>query len=258
LWEYPLAYWMEAEGYDVTYVSGVDTHRDTADHLRAAGFLSVGHDEYYTMAMYDGLRAAIARGLSVAFFSGNVCCGLVEMRASGGGVPDRVLARVDRFGRSSPDELRWFPEAKRLRQTAPSESLLIGARTSVPASGSGAFTCVAPDHWVFEGTGMRHGDGIPGLVGWEPHSEPADIPGLEVVAAGPTTSHHGDGRYTATVYPGPHGNVVFNASSCWWSHGLAEPPGHVRPATYAEVPRGPDARAQRITRNVLERMRARR
>jgi hypothetical protein len=41
----------------------------------------------------------------------------------------------------------------------------------------------------------------------------------------------------------------------WWSHGLAEPPGYVRP-TYTDVPRGPDARARRITRNVLERMRA--
>jgi len=258
LWEYPLAYWMESQGYDVTYVSGVDTHRDTADHLRAAGFLSVGHDEYYTMAMYDGLRAAIARGLSVAFFSGNVCCGLVELHPSASGIPDRVVSRVDRFGGSSPDELRWFPEAARLRQSAPSESLLVGARTSVPATGAGAFTCVAPDHWVFAGTGMRHGDGIPGLVGWEPHAEPADLPGLEVIAAGPTRSHHGAGRYTATVYPGPHGNVVFNASSCWWSHGLAEPPGYVRPSTYADVPQGPDARAQRITANVLARMRARR
>lgn len=253
LWELPLAYWMESQGYDVTYVSGLDTHRDPADHLRAAGFLSVGHDEYYTMAMYDGLRAAIARGLSVGFFSGNVCCALIEIDAGA-----RVLSRVDRFGRSSPDELRWFPEMARLRQTAPNESLLVGARTSVPATGSAAFTCVAPDHWVFAGTGMRHGDGIPGLVGWEPHAEPADIPGLEIVAAGPTRSHHGEGRYTATVYPGPHGNVVFNASSCWWSHGLAEPPGHVRLTSYPDVPQGPDPRAQRITANVLERMRTRR
>ena len=103
---------------------------------------------------------------------------------------------------------------------------------------------------------MKQGDGIPGLVGWEYHGEPADIPGLEVVATGPTQSHHGTGVYTATVYPGPRGNFVFNASSCWWSHGLAEPPGHVRPATYAAMPEGPDPRAQRITANVLERMRS--
>ena len=61
------------------------------------------------------------------------------------------------------------------------------------------------------------------------------------------------GTYTATVYPGPHGNIVFNASTCWWADGLSEPPGYVRPKVYTE-PKGPDARLQRITANVLARM----
>jgi hypothetical protein len=255
LWEFPLAYWMEAQGYDVTYVSALDTHRDADGLARAKGFLSVGHDEYYTMAMFTGLKRQIAAGLDVAFFSGNVCCGLVGVRASDGGEPDRVVSRLDRFGGTHAAEFAYFPEARRLAQSAPSESALVGARTPVPATGSGAWTCAAPEHWLFAGTGMRRGDGIPGLVGWEYHGEPADIPGLEIVATGPTRSHHGEGVYTATVYPGPRGNFVFNASSCWWSHGVAEPPGYVRPERYQAVPQGPDPRAQRITANVLERMR---
>ena len=28
LWEFPLAYWMEQHGYDVTYISNLDTHSD--------------------------------------------------------------------------------------------------------------------------------------------------------------------------------------------------------------------------------------
>jgi hypothetical protein len=48
LWEFPLAFWLEAHGYDVTYVSGIDTHADPDGLLRAKGFLSVGHDEYWT------------------------------------------------------------------------------------------------------------------------------------------------------------------------------------------------------------------
>lgn len=260
LWEFPLAYWMESRGYDVSYVSGLDTHRDPDGLRRARGVLSVGHDEYYTMAMFTGLQRLIAGGLNVGFFSGNVCCGLVGLRPSTAGVPARVMSRLDRFGGTHADELAWFPEARQLLQSTPSESVLVGARTTMPATGSGAWICAMPDHWLFEGTGMRRGDGIPGLVGWEYHGEPAAIPGLEVVATGPTESHHGRGTYTATVYPGPRGNFVFNASSCWWSHGLAEPPGHVRPTTdrYRETPRGPDARAQRITANVLDRMRTKR
>lgn len=255
LWEFPLAYWMESQGYDVTYVSNLDTHRDPDGLKRAKGFLSVGHDEYYTMAMFTGLKRLVQEGLNVAFFSGNVCCGLVALRPAGSGEPDRIVSRLDRFGGTHPEEFEWFPEARQLAQTAPSESTLVGARTPVPATGSGAWICAAPDHWLFADTGMRRGDGIPGLVGWEYHGEPADIPGLEIVATGPTRSHHGQGTYTATIYPGPRGNFVFNASSCWWSHGLAEPPGHVRPLTYEAIPHGPDPRAQRITANVLERMR---
>ena len=30
MWEFPLAYWMEKEGYDVSYISNVDTHADAA------------------------------------------------------------------------------------------------------------------------------------------------------------------------------------------------------------------------------------
>src|SRR6266498_3299908 len=45
LWEFPLAYWLESRGYDVTYISNLDTHADPKGLLRAKGFLSVGHDE---------------------------------------------------------------------------------------------------------------------------------------------------------------------------------------------------------------------
>lgn len=40
LWEFPLAFWLEQHGYDVTYVSNVDTHRDPVGLLRVKGFLS--------------------------------------------------------------------------------------------------------------------------------------------------------------------------------------------------------------------------
>ena len=47
---------------------------------------------------------------------------------------------------------------------------------------------------------------------------PADIPGLEVVAAG-TAWVGGDTpqQWTATIYPGPKGNFVFNAATIFWA-----------------------------------------
>jgi hypothetical protein len=138
--------------------------------------------------------------------------------------------------------------------TAPNENTLVGAHSTFPVTGGADWICVRPDHWLFEGTAMKKGDGIPGLVGWEWHGDPAAIPGLEVVASGTTRSPRGEGTYTATIYPGAKGNFVFNASSCWWADSLSEPPGYVRPSVYT-TPKGPDPRAQRLTANILARMR---
>ena len=55
--EFPLAFWLEKEGYDVTYISNVDTHADGNGLLRAKAFLSVGHDEYWTDRMFENVTS---------------------------------------------------------------------------------------------------------------------------------------------------------------------------------------------------------
>jgi hypothetical protein len=254
LWEFPLVYWMEQHGDDVTYISNLDTHADPQGLLRTRGFISVGHDEYYSIEMFRHLQQAIAAGVNVAFLSGNTCCGRIEFQPDFRGAL-RTYERVDFYGPRDPLAIAGM---ETLPHTSPSSGELVGARNLGPFTGGADWICRQPDHWLFEGTGMQAGEGIPGLVGWEWHGDPADIPGLEVVADGPTQSAPGQpngGHYTATIYPGPRGNFVFNASTCWWADGLSEPPGYVRPSVYT-TPQGPDPRVQRITRNVLERMRS--
>jgi hypothetical protein len=256
LWEFPLAFWMEQHGYDVSYISNVDTHADPGGLRRAKGWISVGHDEYWSRAMFRNVQDAIADGLNVAFLSANSICGVTQILPSTDGRPHRVITRVGKFTAPEKWELdAGFPEEARLRDNGPGEGTLIGARSTFPVTGGGDWTCRKPDHWLFAGTRMKAGDGIPGIVGWEFHGDPAPIPGLEIVASGTAKSDRGEGTYTATIYPGPKGNVVFNAATIWWSDGLAAPPGYVRPTVYAK-PRGPDPRVQRITANLLERFRA--
>ena len=254
LWEFPLAYWLEQNGDDVTYISNLDTHADPQGLLRARGFLSVGHDEYYSIDMFHHLQRAIAEGLNVAFLSGNTCCGKIEFQPDFRGQL-RTYERVDFYGPRDPLAIGGM---ETLPHSAPSSAELVGARNLGPFVGGADWICVQPDHWLFAGTGMQLAEGIPGLVGWEWHGDPAKLPGLQVVASGPTQSTPGvlnGGTYTATVYPGPRENFVFNASTCWWADGLSAPPGYVRPSVYT-TPRGPDPRVQRITRNVLDRMRS--
>ena len=251
LWEFPLAFWLEKEGYDITYISNQDTHRNPSGLLRARGFLSVGHDEYWTPEMFRNVQNAVNQGVSVAFLSGNTCCGRIQLSPDGNGRPDRVFERTGVFG--PPHGTRDFVSMDSLPHERPYANELVGAHSTGPVTGGADWICAAPDHWIFAETGMRRGDGIPGLVGWEWHGDPAPIPGLEIVATGPTQDAPGKfngGIYTATVYPGPKGNYVFNAATIWWADGLSAPPGYLRPSVYTS-PQGPDVRVQQITRNLL-------
>lgn len=254
LWEFPIAFWLEAEGYDVTYISNLDTHTDPAGLGRARGFLSVGHDEYWSIEMFRHVEAAVKAGLNVAFLSGNTCCGRIVFSPDSAKHPNRAYERVGVYG--PPGGTRDFVAMKSLAHERPYANELVGAHSTGPVTGGADWVCTLPEHWLFAGTGMRKGDGIPGLVGWEWHGDPAPIPGLEIVASSPTQSAPGqlnDGVFTATLYPGPKGNIVFNASTIWWGDGLSAPPGYLRPKVYTE-PKGPDPRVQQITRNLLARM----
>ncbi|MGW7483095.1 N,N-dimethylformamidase beta subunit family domain-containing protein [Nonomuraea muscovyensis] len=69
--EYPMIRWLEANAYDVSYTTNVDTARSGPEILEHRAFLSVGHDEYWSLSMRDNLATARDNGVSLAFFSGN-------------------------------------------------------------------------------------------------------------------------------------------------------------------------------------------
>ena len=68
--EYPLIRFLERNGYDVAYQSGLDTHlRGLA--VEPQLFISVGHDEYWSGPQRTAVEAARDRGVNLAFMSGN-------------------------------------------------------------------------------------------------------------------------------------------------------------------------------------------
>jgi Domain of unknown function (DUF4082)/Fibronectin type III domain/Bacterial Ig domain len=69
--EYPMMRFLEANGYDVSYVSGLDVATRGSLLLNHKAFLSVGHDEYWSGEQRSNVEAARAAGVSLAFFSGN-------------------------------------------------------------------------------------------------------------------------------------------------------------------------------------------
>ena len=69
--EYPMVRWLESNGYDVTYLTGMDVDRRGNLLTRHRAFLSVGHDEYWSGNQRAHVEAARAAGVNLAFFSGN-------------------------------------------------------------------------------------------------------------------------------------------------------------------------------------------
>ena len=224
--EFPFAYWLESKGYDVTYCSNSDLI--TPDRAKTCkAMLSVGHDEYWDIRQYESVVALRDAGVNVLFFSGNSVCWVTPMRPSFDGRPNRILFRGGPYG----GDYRYAQEREQnfgpFPHRGPDEGYLMGGRNIRPVNGGGDWVCTQPDHWIFAGSGMKHGDRIPGLIGWEYHGDPPqDLAGLEVVAAG-TALQGGTNpsHWSATIYPGPQGNFVFNASTIFWCQGLASPPG---------------------------------
>jgi hypothetical protein len=69
--EYPMVRWLEANGYDVAYFTGVDAARNGSLIQNHKLYLSVGHDEYWTGPHRTNVEAARDAGVNMAFFSGN-------------------------------------------------------------------------------------------------------------------------------------------------------------------------------------------
>jgi len=251
--EFPLAYWLEQHGYDVSYCSNSDML--AADRgLKCKAFISVGHDEYWDIRQFHSVEKMRDEGVNLLFLSGNAVCWVTPFAPSSDGRPNRIIFRGGPYGANNDYALLREREHGPFPEHGPDEGMLIGARNVEPVNGGGDWIIAKPEHWIFAGTNVKRGDRIPGLIGWEYHGAPADIPGLEVIAAG-TAWVGGDTpqKWTATIYPGPKGNFIFNAATIFWSQGLSAPPGHTLPWSHWSRPHGPDPRVQTITHNLLRR-----
>jgi hypothetical protein len=125
------------------------------------------------------------------------------------------------------------------------------------------FICKAPNHWIYEGTGLKAGDRIPHLIGWEFHGLPLkEDSSLIVLAKGPLKENKWklpeDLTYATTMYTAPKGNFVFNAATCWWNMFLSSPPGSQNPARemtgyQIDFKKG-DLRVEKMTENIFKKV----
>ena len=177
-WEAPFHAWLEAAGHHVDMATNEDLEKDPdlLDGVRL--YLSVGHDEYWTWGMRDAVEGFVARGGNAAFFSGNTAFWQVRLEDGG----DTMVAWKTRY-RDDPvvgtaQECTvtglWSNRyTGRPENTMTGVSFCRGGYARIGGGtprGPGGHLIDRPEHWVFEGTGLRYGDVLGGdavIVGYE-------------------------------------------------------------------------------------------
>ena len=211
-WEFPLARFLERNGYDVAYTTDVDTDRDPSELLRHRLVMTAGHDEYWTKAMRDGFEAARRAGVSLAFMGANT--GYWQMRYA----DDRRTIVEYRSANRDPEQ---DPALKTVRfrelMTPRPECTLLGVMWG--EIGDADYTAVGasitpPDPW-FKGTGFKPTDVLPGLVGYEYDSvyDNCGPPGQVPVTVLFRTSIPNHLNADAVRYTAPSGARVFSSGS---------------------------------------------
>ena len=258
-WEHFFVRWMEQSGFDVSYCTDIDTLQHPERILAHHGFLSVGHDEYWSRGMYDGVTAALGAGVGLGFFGANAIYWQIRLEPNATGAADRVQVC---YKDATKDPVSGPTTTVLWRSAAlnrPEQVLLGSMFVAQQPSGSEPVALVVTNssHWIYAGTGVKDGDSIPGIVGYEcdkqqpDYPSPAAVPGTHVrLSDSPfttsTTSPDGANQAgtehgNAVVYQAASGAWVFNAGSIEWSWGL-----------YNHGPRNSaDPRIQRMTANIL-------
>lgn len=83
--------WLEREGYNLSYMSNIDLHMHPETLLQHKAYLSIGHDEYWTKEMRDGVENARDHGVGLAFLEANASYWQIRLEPNSAGVPNRTV-----------------------------------------------------------------------------------------------------------------------------------------------------------------------
>lgn len=166
-WDAPFIGWLMKAGYDAAFCTDLDLHEDPglcSDHQL---LLSVGHDEYWSEPMRDGVEDFVTGGGNVAFFSANVCWWRIHLVEDGSAMVCHQGGPLGAFD-------HWWTEsgANRPEDLLTGLSYRHGGGWWDGARRANGFIVHDGGHWAFAGTGLKTGasfgaDTWPPLAGYE-------------------------------------------------------------------------------------------
>ena len=272
-WEYNMTRWLESQGYDVSYYSNLDVHANPLQLYSQNVFLSVGHDEYWSMAMRDNVEQARDSGINLAFFSANTAYWQVRFDSSSSGESNRVMtvykdstgvgtgSSIDPIAETNPAAATTLFRSAEVNRP---ENSLIGVGYTGDIGSQGIydgfdFVVTNASDPYYANTGLQNGDRLSRLVGYEwdsvlnNSSTPAglvvlsqsSVPSSGLIQAGIVPPGTDDTVSNAVRYTAPSGAKVFSTGSVQWVWGL-DSDRVINPRT--------DVRAQQIAINVFKDM----
>ncbi|WP_436773594.1 N,N-dimethylformamidase beta subunit family domain-containing protein [Yinghuangia sp. YIM S09857] len=239
--------WAEERGYDMAYATSLDLHAGRIDPTRYKALVFPGHDEYWSQEMRDVLETAVEAGVGLAFLTANNIYWHVRVHASASGAPER-LVRCHKNANSRSDRDAPGPTV-RWRDLRRPEQELLGVQYVSVVKGAHPLVVRESGHWFWEGTGLRDGDALPGLVWGEADRRFGGTPGprgesVFVAESKYTTSRGSSETQQSVLHSNPAGGLVFTAGTFRWPQALGDP-------------RFLDSRASRATENLFRRFLAR-
>jgi hypothetical protein len=250
--EYAAIYWMEENGYDVSYISGMDTATNGALLLNHKVFMDDGHDEYWTDSQVANVEAAKNAGVNLAFLSGNEIFWQTQFTPSidGSNTANRTLvtykdSHVESLINPSGQGTGTFEAPTSWGGANTPSNALTGTVFSVDENGTLGTIQIPYDmtqlrFWRNTGVAAtapgQAGSLINGLLGYEWDSSPdngfmpaglIDLssttvtgPGLNVEFGNVDTT--GTATHNLVEYRDPtSGALVFGAGTVFWSWGLS-------------------------------------
>ncbi|MHB8465438.1 MAG: N,N-dimethylformamidase beta subunit family domain-containing protein [Acidimicrobiales bacterium] len=215
---------VEEQGLDVSYTTDIDLHAHSELLTQHRALVSLGHDEYWSTAMRDGVSAARDRGVNLLFLGANAVYRHIRLDPSPLGanrheVNYRVAGNDPLHGVNDAEVTVQWRDAPVSR---PENTLLGEMYECNPVNAD--FVVREPDAWVFAGTGLHAGDHIGHLVGSEyDHWSPtAGGPPAEDMARSPVVCRGRSSTSDFTYYVAPGGAGVIDTGTNLWVPNILE------------------------------------
>jgi hypothetical protein len=222
----PVVVRAEQTGGPLSYFTNVDLHRIPDALHGARGYVTMGHDEYWTNTMRQAVLDARAEGTNLAFLSANTMYWRVRLAPRSTG-PARLMVGYRHDAHLDPLYAAGSPEATNLFREPPAprpEHDLLGMQYECYPVDTD-YVVASPDWWGFRGTGLRRGDHVEGLVGPEADRVYPDarLPRpLQVLSHSPYSCRGVTTSSQSVYYTTPSGAGVFSAGTLRWGCALVD------------------------------------